>query len=118
MFNKIFVYQSEFCISKIPNANLFNMTMGTEGVSLIVKKSKELNFEHECGWSLIELKGPIPFEMSGILSSLLKVLSDANISVLVNSSYDNDYIFVKKEDLDTALISLRSNHFVIEMGSK
>ncbi|MGI2028444.1 ACT domain-containing protein [Endozoicomonas acroporae] len=101
----------------MPNASLFNMTMGSEGGSLITKKNKELIVEQECGWNLIELKGPIPFEMSGILSNILKILSDANISVLVNSSYDNDYIFVKKEHLDIAVTSLRNNQFEIEMES-
>jgi len=48
------------------------------------------------------VQGPMPFDLVGIMAKLSKVLADANISLLAQSTFDTDYILVKVDDLDRA----------------
>lgn len=54
-------------------------------------------------WSVLELEGPIPFEQTGVLASILEPLAAAGISVFAISTYDTDYVLVRTERLEEAL---------------
>ncbi len=54
-------------------------------------------------WSLLELEGPIPFEQTGVLASILQPLAEARISVFAISTYDTDYVLVRTERLEDAV---------------
>jgi hypothetical protein len=60
----------------------------------------------ERGWAVLELEGPIPFEQTGVLSSVLAPLARAAVSVFAVSTYDTDYVLVRKERLRDALGAL------------
>lgn len=51
---------------------------------------------YEDGWRMLYISCAIPFNSSGILTSLLNPLADKNISVLAISSFDTDHIFFKE----------------------
>lgn len=51
----------------------------------------------ERGWVAFMLEGPLPFSMTGVLSSLLQPLAAAGVSVFALSTFDTDYILVKAE---------------------
>jgi hypothetical protein len=59
-------------------------------------------------WACLEVRGPLPFSLTGVLSSLLDPLTGAGISVFVISTYATDYIFVKNELLPRAINALRT----------
>jgi hypothetical protein len=61
----------------------------------------------ERGWAAFKLHGPIPFEMIGIAAALLAPLAEARISVFMISTYDTDYVLVKRERLAEAADALR-----------
>jgi len=60
----------------------------------------------EAGWALLALAGPFPFELVGVLSSFLAPLAEAGVSVFALSTFDTDYVLVKRERLDDALDAL------------
>ena len=60
------------------------------------------------GWKCLKVKGPIDFSAIGIVQSLTRPLASANISIFVMSTFDTDYVMVKKEDVDSALRALAS----------
>jgi len=65
----------------------------------------------EAGWKRLCIKGPIPFELSGILTSVLSPLAQMKISVLVISTFNTDYIFFKEADMDKTIKTLKQANF-------
>lgn len=61
----------------------------------------------ERGWRALELEGPIPFGLTGILASVLDPLAAAGIGIFAFSTFDTDYILVKSADIAPAIAALR-----------
>jgi uncharacterized protein len=85
----------------------------TGSLSAVVRTSDELTIvcdeaavpeemKVERGWIALMLKGPLPFSMTGVLSSLLEPLAAHQISVFVLSTFDTDCILVKAEQAERA----------------
>ena len=60
----------------------------------------------ERGWAMLKRAGPFPFTATGVLASVLAPLARAGISVFAVSTFDTDYVLVKREDLARAIESL------------
>jgi hypothetical protein len=64
--------------------------------------------EAEKDWALLQLEGPFPFSMTGVLASFIQPLADANIPIFAVSTFDTDYVLVKQENLPAAERALRA----------
>jgi hypothetical protein len=53
----------------------------------------------ERGWVALKLEGPFPFTMTGVLASFLQPLADAKIPIFAISTFDTDYVLIKRDDL-------------------
>lgn len=60
----------------------------------------------EKGWRAMQLEGPFPFEMTGVLASFVQPLAEATIPIFAISTFNTDYVLVKEEDLGQALAVL------------
>lgn len=81
-------------------------------LSVVCPSSIELDsLEHEDDWVALEVLGPLGFSLTGILSNISGVLAAANISIFVISTFDTDYILVKKDAVPTAIKELRNNEY-------
>ena len=60
----------------------------------------------EAGWVLLKVDGPLEFSAVGIVASLASPIAEAGISIFVVSTFDTDYLLVKKGDLATAAAAL------------
>jgi hypothetical protein len=60
----------------------------------------------ERGWAILALEGPFPFELTGILASILVPLAEARVGIFALSTFDTDYVLVKRDRLDEALAAL------------
>ena len=60
----------------------------------------------ETGWALLALEGPFAFDLVGILAAFLAPLAAAGVGVFALSTFDTDYVLVKRERLDDALAAL------------
>ncbi len=56
-------------------------------------------------WTGLRVLGNLDFALTGILASLTTPLAEAEISVFSVSTYDTDYLFVKKSTRAAALIA-------------
>jgi hypothetical protein len=73
----------------------------------------------ETGWSLLALAGPFPFEMVGVLASVLEPLATAGVSIFALSTFDTDYVLVKRERLAEAIDALTAaGHERVEAGTE
>ena len=73
----------------------------------------------ESGWCTIRVEGPLDFSLIGILSKLATTLAEVSVSIFVISTFDTDYLLIKKEQLDTARDALKkAGHTVFEAPPK
>ena len=63
----------------------------------------EKTLAREDGWRAFRVKGTLDFSLTGILARLSGVLAENGIGLFAVSTYDTDYILVKRENLEKAL---------------
>jgi hypothetical protein len=69
----------------------------------------------ERGWALLKLHGPFPLDAIGVLASVAKPLAEAGISLFAVSTFDTDYILVKKVHAKQAIAALTlAEHRLVE----
>src|SRR5687768_7798927 len=70
----------------------------------------------ENGWRVLKLEGPFPFEMTGILASVLNPLAQREVSIFALSTFDTDYVLIKETQLEAAVLALRDAGHVVELA--
>jgi hypothetical protein len=69
----------------------------------------------ERGWVTLKLEGPFPFSLTGVLASFLQPLADAQIPIFAISTFDTDYVLIKRENLAVAVVALSAaGHELVE----
>ena len=94
--------------AKAPAGEFFSATRTRDELSIIIanpRAPREAKCERD--WRLLMVKGPLPFNLVGIIAGLSGTLANAGVSIFALSTYDTDYIMVKQTDLDRALATLR-----------
>jgi hypothetical protein len=61
----------------------------------------------ERGWRLLRVRGPIPFDVTGVAAAFTAPLAEAGISLFPIATWDTDYLLVKASLLDAAVATLR-----------
>ena len=69
--------------------------------------------EREDGWRAFRIAGVLDFSLVGILAELSSVLARENIGIFAVSTYNTDYIFLKKGCLDDAVRALERAGYVV-----
>jgi len=54
-------------------------------------------------WICLQLSGPFPFDLTGILLSFIEPLSTNGVPIFAISTFDTDYILIQEKFADTAL---------------
>ena len=62
-----------------------------------------VELDAERNWRALKVKGPLDFSLTGILASLVTPLAKAGIPVFAISTYDTDYLLLKKDRLHEAV---------------
>ena len=77
-------------------------------LSIVCETAKvpENTINREDGWTAFRVEGSLEFSLVGILADLSHCLADAGISIFAVSTYDTDYILVKKDNWDKAKSAL------------
>jgi hypothetical protein len=58
--------------------------------------------------------GPLDFSLTGILASLTTSLAEVGISIFAISTFDTDYLLVKADNLERAVLKLKeAGHHVV-----
>ena len=79
-----------------------------EEISLVCRTedTPEHTIERSDGWKGMRVQGVLDFSLVGILSEISGILAANNIGIFAVSTYNTDYILVKKEDYARALKAL------------
>ena len=62
--------------------------------------------ERDDGWRGFRIEGVLDFSLIGILSKISSILAENKIGIFAVSTYNTDYILVKKENFDLAITVL------------
>ena len=60
------------------------------------------------GWKAFSIQGVLDFSLIGILAKIATVLADNGISIFAVSTYNTDYVLIKKENYQKALDILQT----------
>ena len=69
--------------------------------------------QRDDGWKGFRIQGVLDFSLIGILSKISAILADNGISIFAVSTYNTDYILIKKEKYQKALDVLRHSGYKI-----
>src|SRR5262249_2862615 len=76
-----------------PRGDLVSITRTGEELSIVCSEyAVPQDVRCEGGWQCLQVVGPIDFSAVGVLTSLVRPLSEAGISVFVLSTFDTDYL--------------------------
>ena len=107
----------EYTITRLPTgtapridaaAGLVSITTTADGVSVICPSPAAPQSEDaRPGWRLLTVRGPLEFDLTGVMAALAGELAAAGVTLLAVSTYDTDHVLVRTVDLDRALKALR-----------
>ena len=96
------------------NSSFFAITRTSDELSLVLPESIEIESKKsDAGWACFKVEGPLDFNLVGILAGISSVLAKAGVSIFAVSTFDTDYILVKREQVETAKEALTSAGYLI-----
>ena len=67
----------------------------------------------EDGWRAFRIQGVLDFSLTGVLAKLSGILAEHGIGIFAVSTFNTDYILVKRENLDRALAVLSDAGYTV-----
>ena len=117
------IIDSDLTICKVADISAVDLTADfffigktDEELSLVCKTADTPaeTREREDGWRGFRVEGVLDFSLTGILAKISGIIADRGIGIFAVSTYNTDYILVKKENFEKALEALASDGFTIE----
>lgn len=96
------------------NARFFFLGKTDEEISLVCLTSDvpQHTTKRDDGWKGFRIEGILDFSLIGILSKLSGILAENEIGLFAVSTYNTDYILVKREDFGRAVNVLSEAGYV------
>lgn len=69
--------------------------------------------QRDDGWKAFRIQGVLDFSLIGILAKIAAALADNSISIFAVSTYNTDYVLMKKENYQKALDVLKALGYMI-----
>ena len=93
---------------------IFSIIRDKNEITVITKEGLELQpISEEKFFKLITFDVTLPFDLTGFLSHVSTLLASKNIPILAISAYSTDHIFVREEDLDSAIEVLKKDGMTV-----
>ena len=90
--------------SWVPTKGLVSITRTADELSIVCQShAVPDSVRTERGFRVLKIEGPFDFSLTGILLAVIGPLADAGVSIFAVSTYDTDYVLVKKKDLNQAV---------------
>lgn len=97
------------------NADFYFIGKTDEELSLVCNTNDTPSdtTERDDGWKGFRIEGVLDFSLIGILSKISGILADNKIGIFAVSTYNTDYILVKKGNFDKAMQVLSDAGYTI-----
>lgn len=105
----------DLTVCKVADASAIDLTKNfyfigktDEELSLVIptEETPAETTERDDGWRAFRIQGVLDFSLIGILSKISGLLADAKIGIFAVSTYNTDYVLVKRENYEKALAVL------------
>ena len=102
----------EFSVCRVAEYTLVNLNADycfiekTEEENSLVCMTEDVpanTTEREDGWKAFRIEGVLDFSLIGILAGIAGVLAEHGISIFAVSTYNTDYVLIKRESYGKAL---------------
>ena len=112
----------DFSVCKVMDYSLVNLN---SEYSFVAKTDEEKSLvcitsdvppnviQRDDGWKSFRIQGVLDFSLIGILSKIAEILAENSISIFAISTYNTDYILIKKENYQKALDILEHSGYEI-----
>ena len=99
----------------ILKSNYYSVSKTENELSVICSEVIEVqSLQNSKGWTCRKVKGPLDFNLTGILASISDILRKTNISIFAISTFDTDYILVRTHDFSSDPTKLRQAGYKLE----
>ena len=100
---------------EILKSNFYSVSKTEKELSLVCSEVFEFqSLQSSNGWKCIKVKGPLDFNLTGILASISDILTRGKISIFAISTFDTDYILVKSQEVSLARKKLKKAGYKFE----
>ena len=112
---KLQVLPYDLTVCKVPflanihtDAGFFFIGKTDEEISLVCRTedTPANTTDREDGWRGFRIEGILDFSLTGILAKISGILAEKEIGIFAVSTYNTDYVLVKKENLTRAMEAL------------
>jgi hypothetical protein len=96
-------------------SSFFAIVHTDDETSLVLPESIEIESDKsDVGWACFKVEGPLEFSLVGILAGIASLLAEAKIPIFALSTFDTDYILVKREQVQAAKEALRAAGYSVK----
>jgi len=117
--SQVFVHQGRYAYLKVRQVgpgDHFLVASDADEITVVTEECNVSSTEYSAStqwFVLIEVRVSMPFVAKGFLARVTGLMADADLNVLVVSTYSKDYIMVREEGRDTAIAVLRQAEFPV-----
>ena len=87
----------------IQESRFYSVSRTDEELTIVCEANIDMNAPRsETDWRIIKIIGPLEFSLTGVLASVSALLARERISIFALSTFDTDYILVRREKLERA----------------
>ena len=114
--------EQDFTVCQVKDYSLVNLdseysfiekTDEEKSLVCITSEVPENTIQRDDGWKAFRIQGVLDFSLIGILAKIATVLADNGISIFAVSTYNTDYVLIKKENYQKALNILQTTGYKI-----
>lgn len=119
---KLEILPHDFCVCRMADYSMVNpgrpfcFIGSTDQEKSLVCPAEDVPgnaIDIDAGWRAFRIAGQLDFSLIGILARIAAVLAEAKIGIFAVSTYNTDYIFIKKENFHRALSALKAAEYEI-----
>ena len=112
----------EFSVCQVEDYSLVNLdseysfigkTDEEKSLVCITSEVPQNVIQRDDGWKAFRIQGVLDFSLIGILAKIATVLADNGISIFAVSTYNTDYVLIKKENYEKGLEVLRASGYEV-----
>ena len=91
----------------ISECDFYSLSKTDDDLSLVCPEHLAVKSEkHSQDWKCLKVAGPLDFKLTGVLARITDVLAKERLRVFAISTFDTDYILIKKQNLINAVSTI------------
>ena len=108
------IKDTENILNCFDEKDFFSITKTEDEISVVMLQDKiSSDVKVEKDWRILKVEGTLDFSLIGILAKISEILAKNSISIFVISTFNTDYILVKEEKVEKAILVLSEEAYEI-----